>query len=120
MPSERGEFEKPKKSAFSLEYYDSSWELEYMKTLENDPDVAKWTKNHGIRIPYFDQDGKYRIYCPDFLVEKGDGTIELHEMKGGHLLQNPITKRKIDAAREWCKTRKMTIKLLSKARSITD
>jgi hypothetical protein len=102
MPSERGELENPKKSAFSLEYYDSSWELEYMQELEKpDNDVVKWTKNHGIRIPYFDDDGKYRTYKPDFLVEKKDGTVELHEMKGGHLLQNPITKRKIDAAREW-------------------
>jgi hypothetical protein len=115
MPSERGELENPKKSAFSLEYYDSSWELEYMQELEKpDNDVVKWTKNHGIRIPYFDDDGKYRTYKPDFLVEKKDGTVELHEMKGGHLLQNPITKRKIDAAREWCKVRKMNLKLLSK------
>lgn len=114
MPGERGEFENPKKSAFSLEYYDSSWELEYMEELENDPNVVKWTKNHGIRIPYFDEDGKYRTYRPDFLVEKIDGAIELHEMKGGHLLQNPITKRKIEAAKEWCRARKMNVKLVSK------
>ena len=115
MPSERGELENPMKSAYSLEYYDSSWELEYMQELEKpDNDVAKWTKNHGIRIPYFDDDGKYRTYKPDFLVEKKDGTVELHEMKGGHLLQNPITKRKADAAREWCRVRKMNLKLLSK------
>ena len=115
MPSERGELENPVKSAYSLEYYDSSWELEYMRELEKpDNDVAKWTKNHGIRIPYFDEDGKYRTYRPDFLVQKKDGTVELHEMKGGHLLQNPITKRKADAAEEWCKARKMKLKLLSK------
>ena len=114
MPIERGEFEAPKKSAFSLEYYDSSWELEYMKNLENDSNVVRWTKNHGIRIPYFDEDGKYRTYKPDFLVEKENGSIELHEMKGGHLLDNPITKRKVDAAREWCKARKMNLKLVSK------
>lgn len=114
MPSERGDFENPKKSAFSLEYYDSSWELEYMKELEKDPNVVKWTKNHGIRIPYFDEEGKYRTYRPDFLVEKIDGAIELHEMKGGHLLQNPITRRKTEAAKEWCLARKMNLKLLSK------
>lgn len=115
MPIERGEYEHPSKSAFSLEYYDSSWELEYMKELEDNNDVSKWTKNHGIRIPYFDEDGKYRTYRPDFLVQKKDGTVELHEMKGGHLLQNPITKRKLDAAREWCKARKMNLRVVSKA-----
>jgi hypothetical protein len=114
MPSEKGEFENSKKSAFSLEYYDSSWEREYMEELENDPNVVKWTKNHGIRIPYFDEDGKYRTYRPDFLVEREDGAVELHEMKGGHLLQNPITRRKIEAAKEWCRARKMNVKLVSK------
>lgn len=114
MPSEHGEFENPTKSAFSLEYYDSSWELEYMRELEDDSEVVKWTKNHGIRIPYFDDEGKYRTYKPDFLVERKDGTIELLEMKGGHLIQNPITKRKIDAAREWCNARKMKMRLVSK------
>jgi hypothetical protein len=34
--------------------------------------------------------------------------------RGGHLLQNPITKRKVDAAREWRKARKMNLELLSK------
>jgi hypothetical protein len=85
-----------------------------MKELEKDDTVLHWTKNHAIRIPYFDDEGKYRTYQPDFLVEKKDGTIELHEMKGGHLLQNPITKRKIDAAREWCRSRRMNVKLVSK------
>jgi len=35
-------------------------------------------------------------------------------MKGGHLLGTPVTRRKIDAAREWCKARKMEIKVVSK------
>ena len=104
---ERGEYENPKKSAFSLEYYDSSWELDYMKELEDDVEVVKWTKNHGISIPYFDSEGKFHTYRPDFLVQLIDGSVELHEMKGGHLLDNPITKKKIEAAREWCKRRKM-------------
>jgi len=111
---ERGEFENPKKSAYSLEYYDSSWELDYMKELESDPKVAKWTKNHGISIPYFDDENKFHTYRPDFLVQTTDGKVELREMKGGHLLDNPITKRKIDAARKWCKARKMEIRLMSR------
>ncbi len=111
---ERGEFEEPKKSAYSIEYYDSSWELEYMKELEEDPKVAKWTKNHGLQIKYFDDEGKFRTFKPDFLVETVDGTKELHEMKGTHLLDNPITKRKVDKAREWCKNRGMNFRIISK------
>ena len=115
MPkSERGEFENPKKSAYSLEYYDSSWELDYMKELEQDPNVAKWTKNHGIQIAYFDDNDKLRTFRPDFLVELKDGTKEIHEIKGTHLLNNPITKRKVERGREWCRARKMNFRIVSK------
>lgn len=111
---ERGEFENPTKSAYSLEYYDSSWEYDYMKDLESDRDVARWTKNHGISIPYFDDEGRFHTYRPDFLVQLSSGKVELHEMKGGHLLDNPITRKKLEAAREWCKVRKMEIKVVSR------
>lgn len=115
MPtSEHGELENPKKSAFSLEYYDSKWELEHMKTLEDDKNVLAWTKNHGIRIPYFDEDGKFRTYAPDFLVKKAEGAIELHEIKGTHLLRLPDTEKKMKAAEEWCKARKMVFRMISK------
>ena len=71
MPtSERGDFENPKKSAYSVERYDSSWELEYMKRLDRDRTVAKWTKNHGIAIQYVTEAGNVRGYHPDFLLER--------------------------------------------------
>ncbi len=51
MPtSEHGSLDNPKKSAYSLEFYDSSWEKEYMEKLENSHEIRKWTKNHGIQI----------------------------------------------------------------------
>ncbi|HUU87163.1 MAG TPA: TnsA endonuclease N-terminal domain-containing protein [Candidatus Glassbacteria bacterium] len=112
--SDHGEFENPKKSAFSLEFYDSLWEKDYMTKLEDDATIKKWTKNHGVRIPYFDNDGKYHMFTPDFLVESIDGIIEIHEVKGTHLLSNPITKKKFEAASKWCKDRKMNFKLISR------
>jgi len=112
--SERGEYENPKKSAFSLEFYDSLWERDHMTKLEEDANIKKWTKNHGIRIPYFDNDGKYHTFTPDFLVELMNGPIEIHEIKGTHLLSNPITKNKFEAASKWCKDRKMYFKLISR------
>ena len=114
MGRDIGEIENPTKSAFSLEYYDSSWEHEYMIELENDAKVSKWTKNHGIQIKYFDEDNKFRSFNPDFLVEYADGKKELHETKGTHLMSSPRNERKIKSAREWCKVRKMDFRIISK------
>jgi hypothetical protein len=107
-----GTYLNPKKSAFSLEYYDSDKEKEFMEFLEKSDNVIKWTKNHGIRIPYFNLDDKLAHYNPDFFIEYGNGEQEIVEIKGGHLINNPITRRKSQAAMEWCKKRgiKYTLK----------
>ncbi len=107
-----GVYKNPKKSAYSIEYYDSEQERKFMEFLENSEDVVKWTKNHGIRIPYFNLDGKLAHYTPDFLIEYKNGEQEIVEIKGKHLINNPITKIKIQAAMEWCKKRgiKYTVK----------
>ncbi|MEM4058831.1 MAG: TnsA endonuclease N-terminal domain-containing protein [Thermoplasmata archaeon] len=102
----------PKKSAYSLEYYDSEQERAFMDELERDDKVTKWTKNHGIRILYTNVDDKLAHYIPDFLIEYYNGDQEIVEIKGKHLMNNPLTKRKAEAAREWCKKRgiKYTLK----------
>ena len=104
----------PKKSAFSVERYDSSWELAYMHRLEKDKTVAKWTKNHGITIQYVTEASNVRGYRPDFLVERIDGKKELHEVKGGQYLQNPDTQRKHEAAKNWCRRRGMQFVVITK------
>jgi hypothetical protein len=115
MPaSEHGDFENPKKSAYSVERYDSGWEKQYMTMLERDKTVAKWTKQHGIVIEYITEAGNKRGYRPDFLVQRIDGTIELHEMKGGQFLDSPDTKRKHERAHLWCKQRGMKFVVLTK------
>jgi hypothetical protein len=115
MPGfERGDFENPKKSAYSVERYDSSWELDYMKRLERDKTCAKWTKNHGIAIQYVTEAGNVRGYHPDFLIERADGRKELHEIKGGQYLQNPDTIRKHEAAKNWCAKRVMSFLVVTK------
>ncbi len=115
MPrSERGDFEKPKKSAFSVERYDSGWERQYMLKLERDKVVLKWTKNHGIVMQYVTEAGNVRGYRPDFLVENIDGSKGLHEVKGGHFLKNPDTTRKHGAAKNWCKKREMNFLVITK------
>jgi len=115
MPtSEHGDFENPTKSAFSVERFDSTWERDYMKRLERDKTVAKWTKNHGITIQYVTEAGNVRGYRPDFLIERIDGTKELHEIKGGQYLQNPDKIRKHEAARNWCRKRRMGFVVVTK------
>lgn len=108
MPaSEHGDLENPKKSPYSVERYDSRWELQYMKFLERSKEVAKWTKHHGIVIQYVTEAGNVRGYRPDFLVELFDGKKQIREVKGTHFLDNPDTKRKHEAASNWCRRRGM-------------
>ena len=115
MPtSERGDFENPTKSAYSVERYDSSWERQYMKRLERDKTVAKWTKNHGITIQYVTEAGNVRGYRPDFLIERIDRAKELHEVKGGQFINDPNTIRKHEAASNWCRKRGMRFVVITK------
>jgi len=111
---ERGDYENPKKSAYSVERFDSDWERQYMLQLDKDKTVAKWTKVHGIVIEYITEAGNKRGYRPDFLVQKIDGTVELHEVKGGHFLDNLDTKRKFEAAKNWCSKREMRFIVITK------
>ena len=113
--AERGDFENPRKSAFSVERYDSLWEQQYMKRLDQDKTVVKWTKNHGIVIQYITEAGNVRGYRPDFLLERADGTKEIHEVKGTQFLKNPDTIRKHESAKNWCRKRKMNFLVITKA-----
>ena len=112
--SEHGDFSNPLKSAFSIERYDSGWEKQYMLKLEATKSVKKWTKNHGITIQYVTEAGNVRGYRPDFLIEKIDGSIELHEVKGTQMLRHPDTIRKHEAATNWCKKRDMNFLIITK------
>src|SRR5439155_11830008 len=115
MPvSERGDFEAPKKSPYSVERYDSSWESQYMMEMERNKTVAKWTKHHGIVIDYISDAGNKRGYRPDFLVQRMDNTVELHEVKGGQFMDSPDTTRKHERAKTWCKQRGMKFVILTK------
>lgn len=66
------------------EWFGSSYEEKRMKQL--DEMKVRWTKNHGIRIPYTDNDGRKRNYVPDFLVN--DKIIE--EVKPKNLVNSKM------------------------------
>lgn len=112
--AKHGRLENPKKSAYSFERWDFGWEREYMEGLEADPDVSAWTKNHKIRIPYLDSQSRKREYHPDFLIEMTTGAVELHEVKGGHLMDAPDTQAKFEAAERWCAERSLGWVLVTK------
>ncbi|MFQ5853396.1 MAG: TnsA endonuclease N-terminal domain-containing protein [Candidatus Binatia bacterium] len=96
------------------ELYDSAWERDYMALLEGDTTIKRWERCRSLRIPYSKADGKRGYYNPDFIVERIDGTKELHEVKGGHLLTNEETKRKLAAAGIFCRKRGMIFKVITR------
>ncbi|MCY3557736.1 MAG: TnsA endonuclease N-terminal domain-containing protein [Chloroflexi bacterium] len=109
MPTiERGNFDNPTKSAYNFEVFDSGLERKMMERLESDHTVRKWTKKHGIVIPWIDPKGKRHNYRPDFLVEYTDGDIALIEVKGANQVDSETVQRKAEAAKRWCKRREMS------------
>lgn len=78
-----------------------------MVRLEGDPSVAKWTKKHGISIPWIDGQKHRRKYVPDFLVEYQDGTKALIEVKDPSRIDSSDVRRKRKAAELWCRQRGM-------------
>lgn len=97
-----GDFASPRKSQLAVEHFDSILERDYMSYLDSNPAVAKWTKKHGIKIPYTFL-GFKRDYLPDFLVEMKGGSKEIHETKGLPFLLWLSVKVKRQSAEEWCK-----------------
>lgn len=115
MISKKGKLTNLKKSPYGEEEYESALEREYMVELERDLAVKKWTKRHGIKIPYKFL-GFTRHYLPDFLVEYQDGSKEIHETKGLPLLLWLSTKLKSESAEEFCKQQGWKYKKITKGR----
>lgn len=85
-----------------------------MTLLEGDSTIKRWERCRSLRIPYTKANGKPGYYNPDFIVERTDGSKELHEVKGTHLLTNEETKRKLAAAEDFCRKRGMILKVITR------
>ena len=109
--SKRGRYEGPRKSPYNFENYDSDLERRMMIRLEDDVEVARWQKRHGISIPWIDPQGRKSNYKPDFLVEYTDGRKVIIEVKNPAMTDSPSVLRKRSAAEEWCRRRCMTYEL---------
>ena len=86
-----------------------------MLLLDSDPTIERWERCRSLWISYVDPEGQRRGYNPDFVVERLDGTKEIHEVKGTHLVSNEETKRKIAAAEEFCRKRGMAFKVITRS-----
>ena len=109
----RGRFNSPKKSAWNFENYDSELERKMMDRLERDTHVAKWTKKHGITIPWIDGQKHKRRYVPDFFVEYEDGRKSVIEVKDPSRIDSNDVQRKRKAAEMWCHQRHMEYILIT-------
>ena len=116
MRSKRGTLTQLKKNPQGSEKYDSSLEREYMVELERDPAVLRWTKKHGLKIPYKVLGFPHK-YLPDFLVEYKDGHKEIHETKGLPLMLWISTKLKRKAAEEHFEKLGWKYKMITKGRA---
>lgn len=92
------------------EYYESSYELAYMKKL--DATNVSWTKRHGIRIKYFDPiRNKERYYVPDFFVSRN----EIHEIKPDRRCKEPTNVAKFAALWDYCLTHNYTFAIITES-----
>lgn len=94
-------------STSGRQWYQSGWELQFMKVL--DAAGVSWTKNHHLRIPYINTLGAPRFYVPDFRVE-GGSKVTLIEIKGYH---SPNVVLKHQAAEVWCQDQGWSFQVLS-------
>ena len=105
-----------KKSPYNYEVLDSAvGEKRYAEELDQDSNVVAWTKVHKIIIPYRNKKGIPAKYYPDFLVRrKNQNELELVEIKGSHLKDDPNVALKKKAAEDWCHQRgmKYTLKVV--------
>jgi len=110
--------------------YRSSWEFAFMRFCDEHPSVTQWA-SEAVRIPYRNPlTGKQTIYVPDFFIAytdaKGTNHVELIEIKP----QNQTIKEKLgrsranqahwvinqakwEAARAWCKQKKIFFRVVN-------
>jgi len=71
--------------------------------------TGMFTADQGdLGIQYYDpESGRIRKYYPDFFAKMSDGTYQLIEVKGDHMIDDTVVKTKKDAAEEMTTASKM-------------
>lgn len=64
-------------------------------------------------VPYIDPEtNRLRKYYPDFLIKKDDGSFMILEVKGDHMVDDPVVKAKEEAAEEMAVESSMKYEML--------
>lgn len=64
-------------------------------------------------VPYIDpESNRLRKYYPDFLIKKDDGSFMILEVKGDHMVDDPVVKAKEEAAEEMAVESSMKYEML--------
>ena len=110
--------------------YRSSWEFQFMKFCDENPNVKQWA-SEAIRIPYKNPiTGKHTVYVPDFFIEyydrNGKSHVELIEIKpenqsfkesvGRNKLNQAawaVNQAKWEVARAWCKQKGIVFRVVT-------
>jgi hypothetical protein len=109
--------------------YRSSWELTFMNTCDQHPNVLQWA-SESIKIPYLSpMDGRWHNYIPDFLIvyvdKAGKKHGELIEIKplSQSVLEKAKSKKdkaalilnqaKWQAAQDFCRKQGLTFRVMT-------
>lgn len=93
-------------------YYDSSWELQAYKILEQISLVKSYSRCK-FSIDYKYEDSSIHKYIPDILVTYIDNRQEVVEIKPEYKLQELNTKLKIEALKNYCTNNNMGYGILT-------
>ena len=110
--------------------YRSSWEWQFMRFCDNNPNIIKWA-SEAVSIPYKDPfTGRQTIYVPDFFIQYADKNnkiqVELIEVKPqNQTLQEKVGKNRNNqlqyaknqvkwrAAYAWCARQGIKFRILT-------
>lgn len=111
--------------------YRSSWELQFMRFLDSNPNIIHWASEHEkVRIPYLNPlKNRYTVYVPDFIIvykdRHGTKKIEMIEIKPAaetflqeaksqkHKAALAVNMAKWKAAHEWASRNGMRFRVLT-------
>lgn len=89
-------------------YYQSSYERRFLKFCENSSKISSLQRSKSV-IPYVDNDGKERIYNPDFLV---NGKL-LVEIKPQSMMPLNNNAQKIRVGKKYCEENGLEFRLIT-------
>lgn len=100
--------------------YRSSYELKFLEIIDNDDSIVSF-EYESIHIPYIGTDGKNHTYIVDFLINLNNDDKILVEIKPKYRVINDcITKIKIEAAKEFSKTNGFIYKVVTEGFLFSD